>query len=100
MTKIGPTQIPLDASKPMTSVEPTKKEISATSARAMAAMRRAAIKARRKALEDEGQVMIVRDGKMVWETDPSRIFPSGVEVEICKCGRVIATDTVEDVVYK
>lgn len=80
--------------------EPVQKEMSATSARAMAAIRRAAIKARREALQDEGQVMIVRDGKRVWETDPQRIFPAGVEVEICQCGRVIATDTVEDVVYK
>ncbi len=85
----------------MTNVgEPVQKEMSATSSRAMAAIRRAAIKARREALEDEGQVMIVRDGKRVWETDPKRIFPAGVEVEICQCGRVIATDTMEDVVYK
>lgn len=69
-------------------------------ARADAAMRRASIKARRQALEEEGQVMIVHKGEMVWETDPKRIFPAGVEVEICKCGRVIATDTMEDVVYK
>ena len=69
-------------------------------ARADAAMRRAAIKARRRALEEEGQVMIVHEGERVWETDPKRIFPAGVEVEICECGRVIATDTVEDVVYK
>ena len=44
--------------------------------------------------------MIVHDGKRVWETDPKRIFPSGVEVEICKCGRVIATDTLDGTVYK
>ena len=85
----------------MTSVgEPEQREMSGTSARAMAAMRRAAIKARRAALEDEGQVMIVHDGERVWETDPERIFPPGVEVEICKCGRVIATDTLEGTVYK
>ena len=69
-------------------------------ARADAAMRRAAIKTRRRALEEEGQVMIVHEGERVWETDPKRIFPAGVEVEICECRRVIATDTVEDVVYK
>ena len=84
----------------MTSVEPAQKEMSDTSARAVATMRRAAIKARRRALEEEGQVMIVHEGERVWETDPKRIFPAGVEVEICECGRVIATDTVEDVVYK
>lgn len=44
--------------------------------------------------------MIVHKGEMVWETDPKRIFPAGVEVEICQCGHVIATNTVEDVVYK
>ena len=80
--------------------EPAQREMSATSARAMEAIRRAAIKARRAALEDEGQVLIVHDGKRVWETDPKRIFPSGVEVEICKCGRVIATDTLDGTVYK
>ena len=63
-------------------------------------MRRAAIRARRTALEDEGKVMIVHDGTRVWETDPKRIFPSRVEVEICKFGRVIATDTLDGTVYK
>ena len=80
--------------------EPEQREMAATSARAMAAMRRAAIRARRTALEDEGKVMIVHDGTRVWETDPERIFPSGVEVEICQCGRVIATDTLDGTVYK
>jgi hypothetical protein len=57
--------------------------------RATAAMRRAAIKARCQALEDEGGVFISQDGEMVWETDPKRIFPPGVEVKICECGRVL-----------
>ena len=64
--------------------------------RATAAMRRAAIKARRSALEEEGGVHISRDGEMVWETDPKRIFPEGVEVKICECGRVLVKDTLED----
>ena len=65
--------------------------------RATAAMRRAAIKARRSALEEEGGVYISRDGEMVWETDPKRIFPPGVEVKICECGRVLVNDTIEGV---
>ena len=80
----------------MTSVKkPGKQDMSAASKGAMAAMRRAAIKARRQALEDEGGVYISRDGEMVWETDPKRIFPEGVEVKICECGRVLVKDTLE-----
>ena len=80
----------------MTSVEkPRKEETSDTSARAMAAMRRAAIVARREALEEEGGVYISRDGVMVWETEPERIFPEGVEVKICECGRVIVKDLLD-----
>jgi hypothetical protein len=69
--------------------------MSAMAERAMAAMRRAAIVARRRALENEGKVMIYRDGEMVWETDPKRIFPPGVEIKICECGRVLVNDTIE-----
>lgn len=64
--------------------------------RASAAMRRASIVARRRALENRGGVMIYRDGEMVWETEPERIFPPGVEVKICECGRVLVKDLVED----
>ena len=63
--------------------------------RASAAMRRASIVARRRALENRGGVMIYRDGEMVWETDPKHIFPEGVEVKICECGRVIVNDLVD-----
>jgi hypothetical protein len=80
----------------MTSVKkPGKQDMSAASNRAMAAMRRAAIKARCQALEDEGGVFISQDGEMVWETDPKRIFPEGVEVKICECGRVLVKDTLD-----
>jgi hypothetical protein len=83
----------------MTSVKkPGKQDMSAASNRAMAAMRRAAIKARCQALEDEGGVFISQDGEMVWETDPKRIFPPGVEVKICECGRVLVVkDEPEDI---
>ena len=74
----------------MTSVKkPGKQDMSAASNRAMSAMRRAAIKARCQALEEESGVFISRDGEMVWETEPERIFPDGVEVKICECGRVL-----------
>ena len=62
---------------------------------AASAIRRAAIGARQRALETNGEVMLYRDRALVLETDPKRIFPSGVEVEICRCGRVIATDTLD-----
>ena len=69
---------------------------SADSSGALAALRRAAIVARRRALENSGGVTIFRDGKMVWETDPKRIFPEGVEVKMCECGRVLEVkDTLE-----
>ena len=35
-----------------------------------AAMRRAAIKARRRAIETTGSVAVYRDGKIVYETEP------------------------------
>lgn len=80
----------------MTSVEKVGKQtMSDTASRAMAAMRRAAIVARRQALEDEGGVYISRDGEMVWETEPERIFPEGVEVKICECGRVSVNDLLD-----
>ena len=61
--------------------------------RASAAMRRASIVARRRALENAGGVYIWRNGEMVWETVPERIFPPGVEVKICECGRVLIKDS-------
>ena len=63
--------------------------------RASAAMRRASIVARRSALEEEGGVYISHDGAMVWETDPERIFPPGVEIKICECGRVLVKDLLD-----
>lgn len=68
---------------------------STESARALAALRRASIVARRRALENRGGVMIYRDGEMVWETDPERIFPPGVEAKICECGRVLIKDSLD-----
>jgi len=56
-------------------------------------MRRASIVARRRALENAGGVHIWQDGEMVWETEPDRIFPAGVEVKICECGRVLIKDS-------
>ena len=61
--------------------------------RASAAMRRASIVARRRALENAGGVYIWRDGEMMWETEPERIFPPGVEAKICECGRVLIKDS-------
>ncbi len=68
---------------------------STESARALAALRRASIVARRRALENAGGVYVWRDGEMVWETDPKQLFPEGVEVKICECGRVIVNDLVD-----
>ena len=50
---------------------------------------------RRVAPEDEGQGMIVPEGKMAWETDSKRLFPSGLEAEMCKCGRMTADDILD-----
>ena len=60
---------------------------------ALAAIRRAAIGARQQALESTGEVMLYRNGEMVWEADPERIFPEGVDVRICECGRVLVKVT-------
>ncbi|MCY4364691.1 MAG: hypothetical protein OXE17_00455 [Chloroflexi bacterium] len=69
--------------------------VSTESARALAAMRRASIVARRRALENAGGVYIWRDGEMVWETDPKEIFPEGVDTKICECGRVLVKDSLD-----
>jgi hypothetical protein len=74
-------------------------QMSDRSAKALAALRRAAIVARRRALENAGGVTIYRDGEMVWEMDPKRIFPEGVEVKICECGRVLVKDLLDDTDY-
>lgn len=39
--------------------------------------------------------MIVPEGKMAWETDSKRLSPSGLEAEMCKCGRVTADDILD-----
>ncbi len=48
---------------------------------AMAALHRAAVKARRRALEVSGSVAIWRDGKLVYESDPKVLFPDGMDDE-------------------
>ena len=47
----------------------TSQEPSADSIAALAALRRAAVKARRKAIETTGSVATWRDGKIVYETE-------------------------------
>ena len=49
--------------------KPTEKERAAYNAGMDAAMRRAAVKARRRAIETTGSVPTWRDGKIVYETD-------------------------------
>jgi hypothetical protein len=68
---------------------------STESAHALAALRRASIVARRRALENAGGVYIWRDGEMVWETEPERIFPEGVEVKVWESGRVLVNDLLD-----
>ena len=75
---------------------PTNPLYSADSSGGLAALRRAAIVARRRSLELFGGADIYRDGEMVWETDPKRIFPEGVEVKVCECGKVLEVkDTLD-----
>ena len=47
-------------------------------ARALAALRRAAIKARLRALAVTGSVPMWRDGRVVYESDPAVLFPDGI----------------------
>ncbi len=48
---------------------------------ALAALRRASIKARLRALEVSGSVVMYRDGKIVYESDPKILFPDGMDDE-------------------
>lgn len=48
---------------------------------ALEALRRAAIKARRRALEVSGSVLIRKDGEFVYESDPKVLFPDGADYE-------------------
>ena len=57
--------------------EPTN----ADNAAALNALRRAAIKARLRALEVSGSVLIRKDGKYVYESDPKVLFPDGTDDE-------------------
>ena len=48
---------------------------------ALAALRRAAVIARRRALAVSGYVLIGKDGKIVRESDPAVLFPDGMDDE-------------------
>lgn len=52
--------------------------MNADNAAALAALRRAGIKARRRALEISGSVLIRKDSKHVYESDPAVLFPDGM----------------------
>ena len=52
--------------------------INADNAAALAALCRAAVVARRRALAVSGYVLIGRDGKIVRESDPKVLFPEGM----------------------
>ena len=55
--------------------------MNADNAGALAALRRAAVNARRRALAVSGYVLIGKDGKIVRESDPAILFPDGMEDE-------------------
>ncbi len=55
--------------------------VNADNAGALAALRRASIKARRRALEVSGSVLIRKNGKIVYESDPAVLFPDGMDDE-------------------
>ena len=55
--------------------------VNADNAGALAALRRAAVIARRRALAVSGYVLIGKDGKIVRESDPAVLFPDGMEDE-------------------
>ncbi len=48
---------------------------------ALAALRRASIKARRRALEVTGSVPMWRNGEVVYESNPKVLFPDGMDDE-------------------
>ena len=55
--------------------------MNADNAGALAALRRAAVIARRRALAVSGYVLIGKNGKIVRESDPAVLFPDGLEDE-------------------
>ena len=55
--------------------------MNADNAGALAALRRAAVIARRRALAVSGYVLIGKNGKIVRESDPAILFPDGMEDE-------------------
>ena len=55
--------------------------MNADNAAALAALRRAAVVARRRALAVSGYVLIGKDGKIVRESDPALLFPDGMDDE-------------------
>ena len=58
--------------------EVDKAPMNADNVAALAALRRAAIKARRQTLALNGSVLIRKDGKYVYESDPAVLFPDGM----------------------
>ena len=58
--------------------EQGQEPMNADNAAALAALRRAAIKARRHTLALNGSVLIRKDGKYVYESDPAVLFPEGM----------------------
>ena len=58
--------------------EQGQEPMNADNAAALAALRRAAVVARRRALAVSGYVLIGRDGKIVRESDPKVLFPEGM----------------------
>ena len=61
--------------------EKGQKPANADNAAALAALRRAAVIARRRALAVSGYVLIGKGGKIVRESDPAKIFPDGMDDE-------------------
>ena len=53
----------------------------ADNAAALAALRRAAVIVRRRALAVSGYVLIGKNGKIVRESDPAVLFPDGMDDE-------------------
>ena len=59
--------------------QPAKKSRDRDLIGAEAAMLRASERARRRAMETTGSVVIFRDGEIVWEEDIKKIFPEDNE---------------------